>query len=111
MAASVASVMAGEPAGGSHEFSLEALIVAMHRADATPDMVRSAVTRYVRALREASVPPERVLASIKHVLGPQDPGRSVAPDDWRAMAVRWFIDEYYRPDRQARFGVERGAAR
>jgi hypothetical protein len=98
-----------ESAGGSWQPSPEALLEAMRFGDGTPDLLRSAVTRYVCALPEARVPPERVLASIKELLASADQRAAIAREDWKAMVVRWFLDEYYRPDRQS--GLDDGRTR
>ena len=59
--------------------------------------LRSAVTTYVRNLRDAGTPPERVLVSVKGVVR-ESFCRELSAAGARALledVVRWSIDAYY----------------
>lgn len=88
---------------GSAPPELRELMEATSTADAPYDNVRVAVSNYVLALRNASAAPEQVLSSITYMLR-GDARPSLELDARRAMVVRWFIEEYYRPTRARRAG-------
>jgi hypothetical protein len=66
---------------------------------ASQSVLREVICAYVRSLREADVPPERVIIRVKEMLAhtprPQPP---VVHDTLKERVVRWSIEEYYRAD-------------
>ena len=68
--------------------------------------LRDAVFAYVRRLREAALPPERVLVTIKGVANrsgvPDSRQDDIAPSSVRSglmrKVVQWSIEAYYRVD-------------
>ena len=68
----------------------------------TEDLER-VVRSYVRALKQADVPPEQALKRVKETVGVSTvtplPGRGSLPSDQLGdRVVAWFVAEYYRAD-------------
>ena len=79
-----------------------ALAAALVTGGSTTDLERL-VRAYVRALKDADVPPEQALKRVKDVVGVSTvtplAGRGPLPSDGLADdVVAWFVAEYYRAD-------------
>ena len=79
-----------------------AMAAALVTGGSTAELER-VIREYVRALREANVPPERALPRVKDLIGGSTitplPGRGPLPSDRLAdHVVAWFVSEYYRAD-------------
>ena len=79
-----------------------AVAMAVSAPGSTEELERL-VRSYVRALRDADVPPEQALSRVKKVVGAVSvtpiPGRPLtASERLSADVVAWFVAEYYRAD-------------
>lgn len=80
-----------------------AVAAALVTEGSTADL-RHLVCDYVRALKEAGVPPEQALARLKDVVGLSSTtlrarsSGSLAFDELGRSVIEWFIGEYYRAD-------------
>ena len=78
-----------------------AMAAAMAKGGSSAELERI-VRTYVRALKNADVPPEQALKRVKAAVGPTlmtvpERGRRV-PDQLADDLVAWFVAEYYRAD-------------
>ena len=79
-----------------------AIAAALVTGGSTADLERL-VRGYVRALKDANIPPEHALPRVKELVGVSTvtplPGRGPLPSDRLAdQVVAWFVAEYYRAD-------------
>lgn len=80
----------------------QAVAAALAKGGSSAELERI-VRTYVRALKNAEIPPEQALKRVKDVVGtPRTatlPGRGRhAPEQLAHDVVAWFVAEYYRAD-------------
>ena len=69
----------------------------LHASVETVDVLCGCVAEYAKTLRVMGEPPERVLISLKSILGRGVPN-TLDADAFKRVAITWCIEAYFAPD-------------